>query len=335
MSEPKPDLPVELYPEFSRREVAVSSGGLVVFALALNILLIAVLAKASPNAGYKIIAKKWDIVRRTPDVDLIVVGDSSGNQGVDPEVVRETLGLSAVNLCTVGDMTVVTDVALLETYLASHPAPKVVVAVHVCDVWDREMTPTALSRIPLSPVKIDRLLPFLHLGVGAQAEIVASRLVPLYSEAESIKQLLRGGRKADESKLIDELGFMHADKAKPKLVERDVEHNLDLLQGRRPVISEWNRRSLLRMVKLSNDNGFRLYVVNSPVYRGLYEQEAFNRYQESIATDVSGVLSGLKQGGYLFQPPRTYAADVMQNADHLTVAGARDFTLALCKQIAQ
>ncbi len=67
--------------------------------------------------------------------DWIILGDSSGALGVDPEVLSQHLPGEAVNLCTFGGMGITGDLWMLDHYLATHPSPRGIILVHAADVW--------------------------------------------------------------------------------------------------------------------------------------------------------------------------------------------------------
>src|SRR5687768_3258615 len=143
----KPTLPEERDElKLSARSVWLTVGGLLLFAVLANLILIPIMAKYTPNSGYKIVAKKWDLLTKAPDVDILVIGDSSGDQGIDPDVLKQELGLTAMNFCTVGDMLVLNDAAMAEEYLRTHKPPKMVIDIHVYDVWDRDVAGSAMAQ---------------------------------------------------------------------------------------------------------------------------------------------------------------------------------------------
>src|SRR5438128_2449200 len=129
-------LPVEIAgPSTARRLIGTIGGVLALVALA-NTAALFVLSRHPVNHGYKVIGAKWELLREQErPVDWLVLGDSSGNQGVVPAVLSERLGGSSLNLCTVGDLLAVNDAWMLETYIGTVGAPRKVLMVHAYDIW--------------------------------------------------------------------------------------------------------------------------------------------------------------------------------------------------------
>lgn len=64
-----------------------------------------------------------------PEYDLLVLGDSTGEYGVIPTLLREKTGLTSYNYATRNYVSSVADVYLLEEYLNTHPKPQGIVVV--------------------------------------------------------------------------------------------------------------------------------------------------------------------------------------------------------------
>src|SRR5262245_9968724 len=94
----------------------------------------------SMNLGYRVIQQKWEMLLDLKQpVDWIVLGESSGSEGVTPDIISQELGGKALNLCTIGNMLVVNDAWMLDKYIAKFGPPRGVVIVHVYDIWDRDI----------------------------------------------------------------------------------------------------------------------------------------------------------------------------------------------------
>ena len=101
------ELPEEMVPSSSRQEVLMGFFALVALVVALNLAAVVYIWAYSPNRGYWLAAAKWQMLEDLEEpVDTLVLGDSSCNQALIPEVVDEILGGPTINLCTIGDMTV-------------------------------------------------------------------------------------------------------------------------------------------------------------------------------------------------------------------------------------
>ena len=91
---------------------------------------------------------------------MLILGDSSAAQGVDPEFWTNASGESAINLATIGDATVVNDAWMLETYLERFGRPNKVVIVHAYDIWHRELKQNVVVQIPFKFIW-NRLSPYV------------------------------------------------------------------------------------------------------------------------------------------------------------------------------
>src|SRR4249920_755258 len=73
----------------------------VLLVVSANVLAGLVLQRWSPNLGYAVAKKKWEILLTLHGpVDWLILGDSTANQGVDPRVLATHLGGRALNLGT-------------------------------------------------------------------------------------------------------------------------------------------------------------------------------------------------------------------------------------------
>ena len=81
----------------------------------------------------------------TPDADVVVFGDSSAFLGIDPRIVNAQLGIHSVVLpSTVGSLPVIGDTPL-QTYLAHHKKPKVIVLYF--SAWNLDFQHVAKGRL--------------------------------------------------------------------------------------------------------------------------------------------------------------------------------------------
>ena len=119
---------------------------------------------------------------------MLILGDSSGNQGVDPKVIREKMHLSSINLCTIGDAMVVNDALMLEDYINRYGTPQSALIIHGYDIWSRDLNLSVLSKIPGSWWGEG---PGPDLGLKGKTKIYLNRYVPLYSETRSMAQVIQ------------------------------------------------------------------------------------------------------------------------------------------------
>ena len=122
----------------------------IVVILLLNLLAIWVVQRYSPNRGYRLVREKWTLLLNLKEpVEWLVLGDSSGNQAVDPALLDARLGGRSLNLCTTGNALVLGDLWMLETYLRRFGPPRGVVLVHTYDLWGRDKNSNTVADVPL------------------------------------------------------------------------------------------------------------------------------------------------------------------------------------------
>ena len=291
-------------------------------------------------AGW-IIGHKWRLLLSLEQpVDDLVLGDSSCNQGVNPVILARDLGdQRAVNLCTIGDMLALNDAWMLQTYVERFGAPKRVIIVHVYDIWSRDFDWSRIGSIPVGLLSLRRLQPGVELKRWQLRSYVESRYFPLYSSNLSLKARLRPGdpglRNAPGPRRVDSLGFLADTVAFPDSVEHDLQGHLRFLKDASFALSPDNERSLARIARLAEEHGFDVYLAAAPVYHKLAEAESFRNYYGEIQQSLAGRAGEGSRMHLVFDQPMTFAADEMQNADHLVRDAADRYTGELARRIRQ
>jgi len=331
------ELPGEFIPTTSPRRVGTIIVSVLAFVFLLNLVVTVWLNRTVPNEGYRKIRQKWSMLEHLQKpVDTVILGDSSGAQGLDPEVVTRNLGGTAINLCTVGDMTVVDSAAMLDEYIRRYGPPKRVIVVHVFDVWNRQITGYAFAQTPLSPSS-----PAVAWWPRAQdgalkREMFLGRNVKLFSESksllENVKELVKGHKDRGPGPRPD--GFSVALKPDRNQLNRDVKEHLDTAAQIDPTVSSDNVAALKHMGELSKRYRFPVYVVNGPISDLVMSDPTFvNGYQKTI----SNVEAECAQDGdiFLMQTPMQFPRSEMDNVDHLTYQGAQTYTQSAAQLIRQ
>jgi hypothetical protein len=322
----------------SRRKAGVTAALALAMVLLANLAARWALSEHTPNMGYWLIHKKWTMVQsmKSP-VDWLMLGDSSCNQGVRPDVwSRAGLG-SAINLCTIGNMLAVNDAWMLETYLATHPPPKAVVLVHVYDTWYRDagtLRNRLLGKVPLSYGFWERLNPRLELSGRQALNFALTRYLPLYTENKSIARWIWSpDRFASEKYSVDEHGYMAWHEADKAQVRSDLAAHRRFLNGRDFVLSRENRDALIRIRKLADERGFDVYIANGPVYEELRREPAFRSYLTKLNREMTDYVGSNSRLHFILKDPPTFQADQMVNCDHLVDGAARMYTERLAAAV--
>ena len=96
------NFPKEIVSRTTAREIIMTVAITLTVVAIVNVTALYYLARFTPNTGYLLIRAKWAMLSALKDpVALLILGDSSGNQGVDPQVFSDKLNLAAINLCTI------------------------------------------------------------------------------------------------------------------------------------------------------------------------------------------------------------------------------------------
>jgi hypothetical protein len=325
----------EIISQTTRSRVAVTVIGAILCVIVFNFVAGWYLTRYSPNIGYLLIAAKWNLVQALANpVDILILGDSSGNQGVDPDVIKEKLGYSSVNLCTIGGTIALDDAWMLDEYLNKHGAPKAVLIVHGYDVWSRDIIIEALSKVPGSWWN---RRPDLDLTLKQKVRIYLNRHVPIYAETRSLGQVFQFPFKAFKNGLrFEPSGYVPEPFADPEQVEKDVQVHLDYLDTVKTsgdVLSRPNRKALLFIKDLAEEHQFDVFIANGPVYEVLYADPEFQEYYATVRQSISEIAATSDYLHYILDPPMTFDKNRMQSADHVTSQGARDYTVRLGEEI--
>jgi hypothetical protein len=330
-------LPKEIIPTATKREISGVILGTVICAIVFNILAIFYLAVYSPNTGYLLIAEKWKIMQGLDNpVDLLILGDSSGNQGVDPDVVKNRTGMSAVNLCTIGGTIALNDAYILDAYIEQHGAPKAVVVVHGYDVWSRTIEDNigSLAKIPGDWWNRE---PDLDIGLKDKVRIHLDRFVPLYSGTISLGMVMQYPFIAFKRGLhsLKANGMVHEMRADPDEVDDDMTFHLDYIRylGDADAVAEPNRRALAYIGELALRHDFDVFVANGPVYDRFAADEEYLEFYRRLHDELKTIIESNPRLHFILNPPAVYTASQLQSVDHIVGPAVTDFTTRITNEI--
>ena len=333
-------LPREHAPSASLSRLAFEILGALILVLLINWALIGYLANYSTEFGYWTIHQKWFLLGKLDSpVDWLILGDSSCNQGVVPAVLEEKLGGRALNLCMVGNITVLGDLWLLEEYLDRFGPPKGVIIVHVYDVWPRSLNPALLGQIP-RPWGFWSEHTFgetMFAPLETRFELFMEHYVPLVSQTRTLGRTLRSMVFFQHNPFrpigqLGEDGFLTVTEAKPEVVARDAQNHLDTLAENPFSISYINRAAFDQIVLLAEHYKMPVYLFNSPLYEGLYNDPAFYAYLEKALGRVSR-LNDDSAYVRIQSEVMTFPLEEMQTVDHLILSAAEVYTNWIAGQI--
>lgn len=289
------------------------------------------------NRGYWLIQQKWSMLLNLKQpVDWLVLGDSSCNQGVIPEILETQLSGKAINLCTIGDTIVLNDAWMLSKHLKKYGAPKNIIIIHVYDVWSKEINWNVTSQTPLAWGYWNELEPNFDLGFSEKRKVFLSKYVPLYSQSTSFKELFKEGDRLFKGKdyQLSEGGFMAVKDANSWEVEEDVKRHLrGISKNPQFSFSNTNQKALQAIIKLAEEHDINIYLANSPIYDELYQNPDFRAYYNQVQAELKSISDRHKNIHHIMDRPMTFSKAQMQNADHLIASAAESYTKQLAKEI--
>ena len=288
------------------------------------------------NRGYWLIQQKWSMLLNLKQpVDWLILGDSSCNQGVIPQVLETELSGKAVNLCTIGDSLVLNNAWMLSQYIKKYGAPKNIILVHVYDVWAREINWTVTSQTPLAWGYWNQLEPNFQLSLPEKKEVFLNKYVPLYSQNTSLKKILQERDRLfkDKDFQLEENGFMAVTEPNTWEVEVDTQRHLNTAKNTDSSLSATNLKAIATIVKLAEQHKINVYIANSPIYQELYQHPDFQAYYNQVQKELQRNSDRSKNIHRIMAKPMTFSKEEMQNADHLIVSAAKSYTKQLGKEI--
>ena len=279
------------------------------------------------NLGSGAMRKKWHMLENLASpVDMLILGDSSAAQGVDPEFWTNASGESAINLATIGDATVVNDAWMLETYLERFGRPNKVVIVHAYDIWHRELKQNVVVQLPFKFIW-NRLSPYVDASYIRGA--VIEWIFPIYFQDVTVPNLIKNPwQRAYDGALPaqSDTGFSAKYTPNPVVVARDTRLHLKFVRTEEFKLSQINAKALQRIVTLADSHGFNVYLANSPLHNKLLLDSSFEEYFSDLKSVVSEFVSKSPHVHLLLDEIVTFDANSMQNTDHVVYDAAQIYT---------
>lgn len=305
----------------------------------LNFVAGAALNLYTTNRGYWLVREKWTLLESLPaPVDWLILGDSSCNQGIKPEMIDQQFGGRAVNVCTVGDMLAVNDAWMLDRHIQRLGPPKHVIITHVYDMWPRDLRALVrqplLAKVPLPWAYWRTTTPPLPLTSAQERSLAVARYLPLWAENKTLASWLRHpGVLWQRNMAMTADGFMAYDKSNPALVRRESKSHIEGARKHRFSLSQINRQSLEHIRALADQHGFDVYIAPGPLYEGMWKDDGFKKHFAGMIKTLGEVASKSPHMHVLFHEPATFGVKQLENADHLVGPAAEEYTQKLIAAI--
>ena len=335
---PHERLPGEIEPPATARGLVASLAVMVALVLAVNALVVRASPRATRTYDGKMVDAKWRLASAGgAGGGVLVVGDSSGNFGVDAAVLAGELGVPATNLCTYGRFQVTGAGWLVDRAIETADAPPaLVVAVFGARTFVLESDGFTMAEMPLAPFEWLRRTPGVGLGPVDAMRFTVARAFPLFTQSSSIGRCLsRWEWRPDLSRLvIEEDGTGRIPSANPDGVPRFADRTIAEYEAHEgPVPSERERAAVRGLVADADERGYDLVFATSPIWDGLVDRPEHARMEARIVEFLEEACAASPRAHVLPGPAQTFPASVMENPFHLTTASSAEFTRELSARL--
>ncbi|MCA8989281.1 MAG: hypothetical protein KDA78_16655 [Planctomycetaceae bacterium] len=323
------------------RYLGISSAALLGIVLIINWGYAVFLTRYEANFGKYQVDYKWSLIQQ-PDREcqVLILGDSSGDQGVVPEIIYKNTGLTALNTCTFGDLLLVDDVWMLERYLELHQPPRYLVLVHVYDIWSRGNPETgSLQQIPLSIASWRQrsslgLIDWKWLG-----QVWLNQQLPIISRRYTLDMFRKDPfvffdeySITRHAQRYDSFGFRACQEAMPEMVRKDREDHLEQLKEQKETLSDLNRSAFARLVDLCQQNQIRLVVFNSPLDAELAGSDSFQEYSARLRSLLNIEVKQLPLDAIVDEIFKVSPSE-LERVDHVTRPAAERYTMFVAEKL--
>ncbi len=324
-------LPQELIRPATPRRVAVHVLGTLAVLVTMNFAAWAYTRREPLSHDAAMAHAKWDLLRAPAgDVDTLIVGDSSGNFGVMPELLEEQTGWKAINVCTMGRYLAVGDVWMVQDWIDRNGPPARVISVHAARRWEDELEPQSIAQVPL-PFGFWKHSPDLKLDWGETRDLLMARYVPLYASSVSLSRALRTWTWRLKNPIpVAARGHASLADANPTNVQRGTGRTRNKISKHLQLeMTEHNRTALETLRDLSAQHGFELYLAHGPVYEGLVQAPGYQQHLWQLNDQLSELVDTSEHVHLVFTEPPAFPIDQMENPNHLVGPYPAGYTSAL------
>ncbi|MCP5096979.1 MAG: hypothetical protein GY943_15630 [Chloroflexi bacterium] len=329
----------EIMPPSRKRSVGLTVLGTILVTLLINYAASWYLQSYPGNRGYWLVNQKWNMLQALEaPVDWLILGDSSGNQGVIPEVVVGDTAVSAINLATVANMTMVDDVWMLQIYIDQFGPPEKVVIVHAYDMWERNISHVFIAKASIPWADWNDLAPPLTLTFEDKSNIFTTRYVPIYAENKTLSNVIYNGVFGPDELFIKQYelapgGNMPQLHPTPNIVLLDANTHIQHVSNRDFKMSNVNKAAIEQLILIAEANQLDVYLVNSPIYKGMFEDEGFNQYYGTVQGKIQSYTDQSEYVHFLdFTAP--FTENEMENIDHVIHSAAIKYSEMIAEEIA-
>ncbi len=295
------------------------------------------------NHSLHLLVQKWDTIRSMNEKqELLIFGDSSCLNGIIAEQLGNSIGLRAWNYATFADCLLLNPAWMLAESVERHGPPSAVIFAVTYDIWHRHADPNLFGHYPLQWRFWTDLKTQYGFDKTMTLHMAWYRFFPLYNDFANLAKIVKypwytseyyGDIESWYNK--NERGFMQR-----RVDHSDVIADTHLQHERARVragfrISDENTTALRQISYLATRYNFPVYVVNGPLYKGLFDDTVFTDYFVKVNTGVRQTIRGLS-GLVFIDKLYTFDLEYMgDSVEHLSGEGAAMFTDSLAVYLHQ
>jgi hypothetical protein len=339
-------LPTERMNRTSCREVVISTVVAAIAVLVVNGLLS--LTRVGDTVVHNLVVRmKWQHIlhpgSRVPD--LLILGDSSGLNGVSTSVLDSILGTHSWNFATIIKALTLDDAVILGEFIKRHGKPREVLIVHTYDSWHQGVNrrfwanyslfwktwkefrgTAAYSPVDVMSIAAMRALPMTHLPkTSAKYARFPWRM---QADMEGINRYLSA---------IDHSGQFRRSGSQPLNIRKHFLKHLDIVipavkESASP-ISDQNMAGLDRIAELARIHDFPVFLANGPIYKELASDSSFLGAFTGVDSSLTKFAADHRQIYYVDILDKHPMGDLKETVDHLLPHAADRYTSRLANAI--
>lgn len=300
-----------------------------------NVVAVYLCQASSSNLGYYLLREKWRLVNTVSKVDTVVVGDSSGNQGVIAENLGKVGSGLSLNVCTTAGSLVATDAWMIRRLLERGVVPTRIVVVHAYDAWGRtreRQLVNALSQSPLTAAELAVSDPPISLTRSETFDLFTAKYIPLVSQNLTLQMFVTNPVAALRPPALTGGGYMQVSDSNENRVRREANDFEEMASHSTFQPSAINEDAIDALIAASDLHGVPIYFATSPVWQGILQGESA-AFCEQCHHWLQYKTASAKNCHLLFAEPVGLPVELMESLDHVNHDGAIKFTQMITTRI--
>ena len=288
------------------------------------------------------------------DKNILIFGDSSAREAINPQRLYQDTELTCANLAT-GGTAIAINYFLLQDYLKFNNPPQKIIIMNSLNSWDGDPSDSSFGRLLRNhPGKMFELLLSLRLiesNYGKLLREVPRYLLPSQRNREALRnaiwkvismEMTISEVLIENQQIITELKQRRLGETVYKMDRENTaeERENSLLKRIKTVrenefsVSPWNRYYLERLVTLAEENDIAVLICLPPVRKEIYEDDSGKEYLYLYKTFIEDVCRS--HSNVIMITEDFYfvtAAQIYDNGNHLNAEESIIFTDMLAQKL--